>query len=323
VKTRAAVLAVALIGATLCAQDSASQNVQTCLSGKYPALCNHSALTPEQLRQTIAAERTENLRVCMTGKYPALCDHSKLTTNEAADVRRAEIAENLRICETGKYRALCNHDWLSVEERTKAHASERAENLRVCLNGRFAQLCQHELLTADQRAAVAAAEAKAGSDRPHQAAAPPPKGSGPGGCETGHWIEAVADNGKIIKLEDGSLWEVDSVDTVTTSIWLPVTDVVVCGSKMINTDDNEVVDVRRIGGRGSSGTAARASYVIQAAANDETFVINGEVFKAKTYCFGFDKGDRVVFLEGSPLGACVSARFLNVNNNKVCSVWCE
>lgn len=133
-------------------------------------------------------------------------------------------------------------------------------------------------------------------------------------------------DGKIIKLEDGSLWEVDDVDIVTTSIWLPVSEVIVCGGKMINVDDGETVQVTPVqpaAGRGPGSPARRAGYVIEAAANDETFVINGEVFKAQTYCFGFEKGDRVTFLSGSRFGACATATILNLRSGKTCKVWCE
>jgi len=65
-------------------------------------------------------------------------------------------------------------------------------------------------------------------------------------CESGHWIDTVSDDGKIIKLEDGSIWEVDDVDTVTTSLWLPTTEIVECDDKLINTDDGESVSARRL-----------------------------------------------------------------------------
>lgn len=143
-------------------------------------------------------------------------------------------------------------------------------------------------------------------------------------CESGHWIQSVGGDGKIIKLEDGSMWEVDDVDTVDTAIWLPISNVVICETKMINTDDNETAEVKRIStGGGSSGAIKRSSYSVDAAANDETFVINGNVFKAKTYCFNIEKGDKVIFVEGSPLGACSSAKFVDLRNDKLCSVWCE
>lgn len=78
----------------------------------------------------------------------------------------------------------------------------------------------------------------------------------------------------------------------------------------------------------SSGTQSRGSstskgYEIEISHNDELFIINGETFEAKTYCFGFEQGDRVIFVEGSPFGACASAKLLNTRNSKVCEVWCE
>jgi hypothetical protein len=65
-------------------------------------------------------------------------------------------------------------------------------------------------------------------------------------CEDGHWIDEVLADGKIIKLEDGSLWRVDPVDTVTSALWLPVSDVIVCDATIVNVDDSETVHVRRI-----------------------------------------------------------------------------
>lgn len=65
-------------------------------------------------------------------------------------------------------------------------------------------------------------------------------------CDDGHWIDAVLDDGRVIKLEDGSLWEVAVVDTITSSIWLPISDIVICGNRLINVDDNESVDAYRL-----------------------------------------------------------------------------
>lgn len=65
-------------------------------------------------------------------------------------------------------------------------------------------------------------------------------------CEGGHWIDSVGSNGEIIVLEDGSIWEVDGIDTITSSLWLPISNVAVCGSTMINTDSGEKVGVTRL-----------------------------------------------------------------------------
>jgi len=68
---------------------------------------------------------------------------------------------------------------------------------------------------------------------------------------------------------------------------------------------------------------AVADYEIEAASNDETFIINGEVFKAQSYCIGWGKGDRVIFLEGDPFGTCSSAKLYNRRMKETCDVWCE
>lgn len=70
-------------------------------------------------------------------------------------------------------------------------------------------------------------------------------------------------------------------------------------------------------------TYAANKYYIEHSINDETFIINGEVFKAKTYCFGMNEGDSVIFLEGRPSGVCTSAKIYNLRTEKTCNVWCE
>jgi hypothetical protein len=65
-------------------------------------------------------------------------------------------------------------------------------------------------------------------------------------CEDGHWIDSVSSDGRIIILEDGSVWEVDSLDRIDSSLWLPMSEIVACDDKLINTDDDEVVDATRI-----------------------------------------------------------------------------
>lgn len=72
------------------------------------------------------------------------------------------------------------------------------------------------------------------------------KGGTSGDCEEGHWISSVAGGGKIIILEDGSVWEVDPIDIIYTAIWLPTESVIICGNTMINTDNGEKVSVTRL-----------------------------------------------------------------------------
>jgi hypothetical protein len=71
-------------------------------------------------------------------------------------------------------------------------------------------------------------------------------GSGSSGCEDGHWISSVSSDGEIVTLEDGSVWQVDSIDRIDTALWLPTEDVVICGNTMINTDNGERASVTRL-----------------------------------------------------------------------------
>ena len=64
-------------------------------------------------------------------------------------------------------------------------------------------------------------------------------------------------------------------------------------------------------------------YYVEFSHNDELFIINGETYEAKTYCFSIEEGDPVIFLEGSPLGVCVSATILNLRTERECRLWCE
>lgn len=313
------------------AQTTREQNLRICLSGRYPTLCNHSLLTPDQLKLAREAERRENLRVCMTGRFPSLCDHSKLTESERRAVQEAERQQNLRVCLTGRFPTLCNHSRLTPSELQRVREAERNENLRVCLDGRFPAMCNKASLTPQEReratAAEAAAKALADAASARLGGRRTPRVQADRvGCESGHWIESVAGDGKIIKLEDGSMWEVDDVDTVISSIWLPISEVVVCNNKIINVDDGESVTASPLSPTTSGGgvtPSGKRAYLVDASHNDETFIINGEVFKAKTYCFNMREGDKVVFLSGSALGACASAELLNLRTGKVCRVWCE
>jgi hypothetical protein len=314
-----------LCNSALLAQTNRGQNLNICLTGKYPALCDHSRLTPEQLKLVLEAERRENLMTCMTGKFSALCDHFKLSDAELKAVREAEKQENLQLCLSGRFSSMCNHSLLSPTEAERVRAAEKNENLRVCLDGRFLELCNKDMLTPEQAKSVAAAEAQAGAARstPRGSRAPNVRSSA-GDCKSGHWIESVAGDGKIIKLEDGSMWQVNDVDTITSSLWLPTSEVVVCGTKIINTDDGESVEATPLSvADGRRPSSAKTVYIIQASDNDETFVINGAVFKAKTYCFNMEKGDKVIFVSGSPSGVCTSAELLNIRTEKICRVWCE
>ena len=67
----------------------------------------------------------------------------------------------------------------------------------------------------------------------------------------------------------------------------------------------------------------RDGYLIEVAHNDDLFIINGEKYEAQTYCLGWDEGEEVLFIEGSPYGACASAKLYNLDRRESCDVWCE
>lgn len=73
----------------------------------------------------------------------------------------------------------------------------------------------------------------------------------------------------------------------------------------------------------STAVNAADEYEVEMSYNDELFIINGEKYEAKTYCFNVEEGDTVIFIEGSSYGACASAKFFNTRTKKVCEVWCE
>ena len=72
------------------------------------------------------------------------------------------------------------------------------------------------------------------------------------------------------------------------------------------------------GQRGSAPTGQGC--LVENAVNDETFIINSNVYKAKTYYMSLDRGDRVIFIEGSPNSTCVSAKLMNLRNGDICEV---
>ncbi len=187
-------------------QASQQENLRTCLTGKFRALCRYDLLTPEERAQVRTAELRENLAVCLTGRFRALCNYAELTAEQVVSVRRAEEAENRSTCLSGKYPVLCRYDLLSPQELDRTRAAEKAENLRVCLDGRYPVLCQRGLLTPEQAGQAAAAEAKV------PAASPAPvTSSNESSCRESSIVSPtpfMGNNGEVFKLADGSYWEV-------------------------------------------------------------------------------------------------------------------
>lgn len=225
-----------------------AQNLATCLSGRYPSLCKKHWLSIEETRKAESAERGENLKTCLTGRYPSLCKRDKLTAEEAQRVNLAERAENLKTCMSGRYKSLCKKNLLTEMELKQVLQAERGENLRTCLSGNYPSLCNKSELTQQELSQVQAAEQRVAASQKSFAGSVPVRGRRvrSSGCESGHWIDSVSAEGEIVKLEDGSIWQVDAIDTIDSALWLPTTDIVACDDKLINTEDNETVSATRI-----------------------------------------------------------------------------
>lgn len=190
------------------------KNLQTCLTGQFPMLCNRKLLHPEELKQVEAAERRRNLEICLTGQFPMLCDKSLLSQDQLSQTVNAEKLRNREVCLSGQFKMLCKYEWLSKEDLAKAKQAE----------AEFAERVKGLTNSPSVRARM----------------------RGTSGCEAGHWISSVSDDGDIVKLEDGSIWEIDSIDTIYSSLWLPLSEIVVCDDKLINTDDGETVGATRL-----------------------------------------------------------------------------
>ena len=72
------------------------------------------------------------------------------------------------------------------------------------------------------------------------------------GVGGGHWVKEKVGNGEMVILEDGSIWEISSIDRIYTALWLPITNITVLEAStpigeyrylLVNTD---VADARRM-----------------------------------------------------------------------------
>ena len=95
-------------------------------------------------------------------------------------------------------------------------------------------------------------------DAPTAATAPrlPPQPSAYFQAGSGHWIQEVSSNGRIVTLEDRSLWEIQSFDQFKTALWLPITNIVVRTASspigdykytLLNKDDGEQALAKYLG----------------------------------------------------------------------------
>lgn len=71
------------------------------------------------------------------------------------------------------------------------------------------------------------------------------------GGSTGHWVRSVTERGRYVKLEDGSLWEVNPIDRIDSLLWLITEEIVVVASdnplypyRLINKDADDAVEAK-------------------------------------------------------------------------------
>jgi hypothetical protein len=76
------------------------------------------------------------------------------------------------------------------------------------------------------------------------------------GSAGGHWIDSTSNNGSLIVLEDGSMWEIEFADRIDTSLWLPITDITILKATsavgdykyiLLNNDDGEKAHAKYLG----------------------------------------------------------------------------
>ena len=88
-----------------------------------------------------------------------------------------------------------------------------------------------------------------------------------------------------------------------------------------------IVVYQRLLDEGSAGRGTPLpnyeSLDIQIAHKNKLFIINNSKYEAYTSCFDFERGDKVVFLDGTPHGKCLTTQILNLRTDRTCKVWCE
>ena len=82
------------------------------------------------------------------------------------------------------------------------------------------------------------------------------RGPAYGAVGDGHWVQEKIGHGEYILMEDGSLWEISSLDRIDTALWLNTENIVVIENtsgllpyKLINTDTGDVVEAKYLGTR--------------------------------------------------------------------------
>ena len=63
-------------------------------------------------------------------------------------------------------------------------------------------------------------------------------------CSDRGTITLVEENGSVIIVDKVTIWDVEKEDLETSAFWLPGQSVMVCGDRMLNLDNHEVVALK-------------------------------------------------------------------------------
>jgi hypothetical protein len=63
-------------------------------------------------------------------------------------------------------------------------------------------------------------------------------------CNDRGTITLVKESGSVIIVDKVTIWDVEQEDQETAAFWLPGQDVMVCGDRMLNLDNHEVVALK-------------------------------------------------------------------------------
>lgn len=66
------------------------------------------------------------------------------------------------------------------------------------------------------------------------------------GCQEQRWLRTIQHQGRDLQLDDGSLWQVDSVQALDTVSWTPTDPIVVCHSDLTDTTEHQLVHARLV-----------------------------------------------------------------------------
>lgn len=253
-----------------------AQNLEVCLSGRSPETCKKHLLRPGEVKEAERAERRENARNCLGGGSKSKCKKSLLSKSEREEMLEAEKAANLETCLSGKTPSLCNKSLLTKEQLSQVQALEKPAKAATPAAAKAATPIAAPPAPVSAPAAAPAAKAPAPAPVPAaapaaKAATPAPSGktapaatpaqpagkaaptaavpatlTSPGkNCKSGHVIEAVSENGRLVTLGDTSLWKITGAKGVDPNRWLIGSNIVACDDRLTNNDEKETVTATR------------------------------------------------------------------------------